>query len=92
MATNQTTALIQSASVLTEALLQQRPNFRPLLSIKAQLAYLAAYLAGRVDGARLKDMNFGLVAVREIEGWDDKLANQLYTLAAEVRKLTAAKP
>jgi hypothetical protein len=85
-----TNAMIQTARTQVEGKLAERPDFRPLLSIKTQLDYLGAYLAGAADGGRLKDINIGLVAAREIEGWDDDLANLLHQIAAEVRALQIA--
>ena len=40
-------------------------------------------MAGNADHARLKDINIGLVAAREIKGWDDDPAHMLHQLAAE---------
>jgi hypothetical protein len=91
MTRENTRVLIQKATALVEARLQERPDFRPLLSIKNQLNYLSDYIAGTVDGARLKDINVGLVAAREIEGWDDELAALLHQLAAKTRALQIAK-
>ncbi len=89
-----TRTLIQKAGAAVEALLQECPDFRPLLSIRNQLANLADYIAGTADRARLRDIDIGLVAAREIEGWDDDLAHILHLFPAEARSLqiTSASP
>lgn len=59
----------------------------PMLdSVIEQLNYLLSLANGTSsDDSRLKDINIGLIAVRELEGGDDALANMLYELEQEVR-------
>nr|WP_295746042.1 immunity protein Tsi6 family protein [uncultured Acidocella sp.] len=90
MSTDNAHAMIQQATQLVEVKLREHPDFRPLLSIKAQLAYLTDYISRVAEGSRLKDINIGLVAAREIEGWDDDLANLLHQIAVQVRILQMA--
>ncbi len=58
----------------------------PLMeSIDIQLDYLMQLLDNKIsDRARLKDITIGIIAVREIEGVDDELAELLYEIDAWV--------
>lgn len=54
-------------------------------SIDIQLDYLMQLLDNKIsDRARLKDITIGIIAVREIEGVDDELAELLYEIDAWV--------
>jgi len=75
----------------TEQRIAERPDLVPLISIQKQLEYLINFNNGAVDGSRLKDINVGLVAVREIENWDDNLAGLLYKIDVEVDRLRIAE-
>ncbi len=75
----------------TEQRIAERPDLVPLISIQKQLEYLINFNNGAVDGSRLKDINVGLVAVREIENWDDDLAGLLYKIDVEVDRLRIAE-
>lgn len=58
-----------------------------LESATVQLNYLAKYLGGlNVDKNRLEEINIGLIAVREIEGVNDELAEELYQIDYWVKK------
>lgn len=58
---------------------QQFPDNPLLKSAQTQLSYLIDLETGkRQDRERLSDINIGLIAVREIEGVDDDLANWIY--------------
>jgi hypothetical protein len=71
-----------------DILLQAEPDNPLLESVKLQLQYLRDLEDGKhQDRARLKDINLGLIAVREIEGWDDELADLLHRISAEVRQM-----
>jgi hypothetical protein len=39
------------------------------------------------DRDRLKDVNVGVIAVREVEDRDEDLANQLYEVASAVKQM-----
>lgn len=59
-----------------------RESKRLLVSIDHQLDYLIEISEeGNFDNTRLKDINLGVIAVREIEGIDDKLAELLYEIS-----------
>jgi hypothetical protein len=79
-------ANIQTAIDRTHTL-KARHGANPLLdSVIEQLSYLLSLADGTCsDASRLKDINIGLIAVREIEGADDVLAGMLHELAQEVR-------
>ena len=55
-------------------------------SIRLQLLYLCEYAAGHNSGARLSEINLGLMAVREVEPRDEELAELLYEVAAWLRE------
>ncbi len=58
-----------------------RESKRLLVSIDHQLDYLIELTEGiNSDKTRLKDINIGIIAVREIEGIDDRLAELLYEI------------
>jgi hypothetical protein len=80
-------AILVKALDRTEQRMVERPDLTPLVSIQKQLEYLIKFNKGQIDGCRLKDINVGLVAVREIENWDDTLAGLLHEISSEVRVL-----
>jgi hypothetical protein len=65
----------------TEQRMMERPDLTPLVSIQKQLEYLIKFNNDQIDGSRLKDINVGLVAVREIENWDNELADLLHEIS-----------
>ena len=73
-----------------ETLLAARPGLPPLVSIRNQLIYLQQVCAGTAGPERLPEIILGLLAVREIEGWDDELACLLHRISAAVDRLKAA--
>ena len=57
-----------------------------LESADIQLGYLSDLLKGKpVDREKIRQINIGLIAVREIEGIDDELAELLYEIDYWVR-------
>lgn len=72
--------IIDAKTKLDKFRLEKKDN--PLLeSIHIQLNYLLQLLENpNSDRSKLKDINIGLIAVREIEGIDDKLAERLYEI------------
>ena len=67
----------------------KRPGNPAVISILAQLEYLIAVETGEnPDRTRLKDIIIGVLAAREIEPLDMKLAEQLHGVAGEVRLMT----
>jgi len=61
------------------------PASRVLQSIEQQAYYLVGVVRGTLPADRLNEVNLGLLAVREIDGWDEVLSKLLYACAAEVR-------
>lgn len=83
-------SVLTKALTRTEQRMAERPDLTPLVSIQKQLEYLIKFNNKEADGSRLKDINVGLVAVREIENWDDELAALLHEISTEVRILIKA--
>ncbi len=73
-----------------ETLLAGRPDFPPLVSIRNQLIYLEQVCAGTAGPERLAEIILGVLAVREIEGWDDELADLLHRISAAGTRLKPA--
>jgi hypothetical protein len=64
------------------------PASRPIQSIIAQLDYLIALETGQCsDRTRLKDINIGVLAAREVEDMDMQVAELLHTVSAEARRM-----
>lgn len=82
--------LLPDALHRVEALLAGRPGLPPLVSIRSQLIYLQQVCAGTAGPERLPEIILGILAVREIEGWDDELACLLHRISAAVDHLKAA--
>ena len=72
------------------SVLAGRPGLQPLVSIRNQLIYLRQVCAGTAGPERLAEIILGVLAVREIEGWDDELAELLHRISAAVGRLKAA--
>ena len=64
------------------------PDDQAIVSIIKQLSYLIELEKGdRDDRDRLKDIIIGVLTVREIEALDGALADVLYEVAEEVRRM-----
>lgn len=79
--------ILKKALTKIEQHMVETPGFRPLISIHKQIKYLIKLNNGEVDSSHLKDINVGLVVVREIENWDDELADLLHEISDGVRVL-----
>jgi hypothetical protein len=78
----------QSALDHCARLLKQYPNSRALESIMEQLRYLVGVESGSVsDRSRIRTINIGVLAAREVEDMDEEAARVLHSVAAEVRKM-----
>ncbi len=84
--------LLSQAAAETNTMLSETPDNPSLLSIKAQLEYLRRYAAGQITDDRLKDINLGLLAAREIQGWNDALANMLHEISAQIQAAAGGCP
>ena len=79
-------ALLAEASIRIGDLQKRFPEVRELESIRLQMLYLSDYAAGHNSGARLSEINLGLMTVREVEPRDEKLAELLYEVAEWLRE------
>ena len=77
---------LAEARLRCETLLAVRPGLPPLVSIRNQLIYLQQVCAGTAGPERLAEIILGLLAVREVEGWDDELADLLHSIQAAVNR------
>ncbi len=66
-------------------MLAETPGHPSLLSVRAQVEYLHRYAMGEDSEERLQDVNLGLIAAREIEGWNNALADLLHIISAQIR-------
>lgn len=70
--------VLEGALKTCESLMQEDQTAGPFDYIAVQLRYIIALLKGHnVDTARLKDINLGLVAIREFDTRFPKFADQL---------------
>src|SRR4051812_14107380 len=59
----------------------------PILSVIEQLEYLIGLESGsQLDRSKLRQINIGVIAAREIESGDPTLATWLYEISDEVRR------
>lgn len=64
------------------------PDYFVLESVIAQLEYLLGVAKGEEkDMSKLKTIIIGRMAARDIDNWDDDLANALYLSADEAKKM-----
>ena len=85
MRTGEREALFMRTIEETVRLQAASPKSRVLRSIEQQARYLLGVVRGTMPAGRLDDVNLGLLAVREMDDWDEKLSSLLYACAAEVR-------
>jgi len=79
--------ILEDALKTCESLMQQDQTAGPFDYVAVQLRYIIALLKGEnVDKARLKDINVGLVAIREFNTRFSEFADQLM----EVEKIVDA--
>lgn len=80
--------LFEKAISEIQTLSEQYPMIEQFQSVKAQLKYLIDIEEGkRSDYERLKDINIGLITVREIEDRNMGIANLMYEVTSEVEKM-----
>lgn len=84
--------IFNKALVEINKYLQKYSSNIAVISIKYQLKYLVELEEGKEkDRSRLSGINLGLIAVREIEGKDDDLAEILYEVNSIVKIMMAEK-
>ena len=72
-----------------QRLLATYPAHPPLQSAVAQLEYLIALESGaRSDRHQLRDINIGLLTVRELEVLDPELADTLYAVSEQAELMS----
>jgi hypothetical protein len=77
--------IIERALQECESLMKQHPTCSPLEYVAVQLRYLKGLLAGEhSDKSRLKDINVGLIAVREFSTRFPDFTEQLFAVAKVV--------
>jgi len=77
--------IIEQALQECESLLKQHPTCSPLEYVAVQLRYLISFVSGEnADKSRLKDINVGLVAVREFSTRFPDFTEQLFAVSKVV--------
>lgn len=84
-------ALYSEALAKTRAAYAQAPFLFPLESVIDQLEYLIAVDRGAAPGDRLSSISIGQIAARDIDEFDDELADLLHRVSAEVNRLLGEK-
>jgi hypothetical protein len=80
--------MFRTATESVERLLLNYPNSVALKSVIAQLRYLIEVEAGvSKDTSKLGQINIGVLAAKEVEDMDVGVAEELYTVTAEVKKM-----
>lgn len=74
----------------TKAVLSKNPTMFPLESVVKQINYLIDVERGAVGRDDLKTINIGQIAARDIDDFDEDLADILHTVSAEVRGMTGS--
>ena len=84
--------LFKDALLAIEKLIQDYPDIQQFESVKNQLNYLLEIEENkRTDIQRLKDIIIGIITVREIEDRDMNVANLMYEVTEEVKKMKEEK-
>ena len=85
--------LFEKAKCQSEILSDQYPEAPTIRSIMRQIDYLTQLENGTIhDRSRLKDIVLGVQAAREIEPLDRELAELLYEVSAEAKKMQQQGP
>lgn len=80
--------LFKKAKVAVADLLREFPETHAAVSIDVQLDYLIALETGaETNRSRLEDIIIGILTVREIEPRSEAVAELLYKVSGEVRKM-----
>ena len=85
-------AVIEKAIDKSDRLAVNYPDFQPLVSIRAQLAYLKGILDGSIeDRSRLSEITIGIYAAKEFEQRDMGFANTLYDVEMIVDQIRSGQ-
>lgn len=80
--------IIQTALQECEALMRQNPSAGPFDYVAVQLRYLLGLVKGEInDKSRLKDINIGLIAIREFDTRFPEFADRLMKIESIVEDL-----
>jgi len=81
-------ALFERGLERCRALLLQHPNSRALRSIEKQIEFFIDLEMGRTSEVnRLQEITIGVLTAREVEPLDEEVAELLYELASEARRM-----
>ncbi len=84
--------IFDKALMELDKFIEKFPSNILVKSIRFQLKYLIELEEGKEkDRSRLSEINLGLIAVREIEGKDDDLAEILYEVNSIVKIMMSEK-
>lgn len=82
--------LFKAATESVERLSLTYPNSVALRSVMEQLRYLIEVETGiSKDTSKLGQINIGVLAAKEVEDMDAGVAEELYVVSAEVKKMKA---
>lgn len=85
--------LFRNALAKVRLLKEQYPSSRALESVIEQLEYLIGIESGaRIDRSKLRSINIGVIAAREIEDMNMQTAEELHAVSAVARQLAAEGP
>ncbi len=89
MPTNDLSHLLTQALIMVDEKLNKAPELQTLISIKNQLLYIKEVVShvSRPDPCIKKNINIGLLAVRELEADDPNLADILQKVDYYFKKL-----
>jgi hypothetical protein len=81
-------ALFEQGLARCRALLLQHSNSRALRSIEKQIEFLIDLETGRTSEVnRLQEITIGVLTAREVEPLDEEVAELLYEVASEARRM-----
>lgn len=87
MTTEQALQKIESTWKVSFELFPEDTTWPPVIATRHQLEYLKSVLDNTSDRSQLKDINIGLIAVREFENDHEDFAKLIYEVVAIVQLL-----
>lgn len=82
--------LFEEALARLRVALEKAPYMFPLESVIAQIQYLLDVESGKsVDRSRLATISVGQIAARDIDNFDESLAELLHEVSAEARDMVS---
>lgn len=87
---NKRIKLFEEALTKSRAAFEQAPYMFPLESVITQIQYLIDVESGKsVDRSRLATISVGQIAARDIDNFDESLAELLHEVSAEARDMVS---